>query len=103
MALRTSCLPNPTPTNLLSFLSTYCTVYIVTCKTVLSLADLPRDCQEAKEKLALKKNDVILIDIDGPDGDDEGNLEPFYVHCDVESYHGVAVTQIPHNSKLVEY
>ena len=39
---------------------------------------------------------MVLIDIDGPEGDDEGNLDPFYAHCDVESYGHVAITQIPH-------
>ena len=38
---------------------------------------------------------MILIDPDGVDGDSEGNLDPFYVCCDVENFGPLAVTQIP--------
>ena len=53
-------------------------------------------CQDAKDHYGLQYNDVMLIDLDGPDGDATGNLDPFYVHCDVESYPHAAITQIPH-------
>ena len=65
---------------------------------ILVISDIPKDCQEAKDKFGLEFNDVILIDIDGPDGDSDGNLDPFYAHCDVESQTHVAITQIPNKS-----
>lgn len=43
----------------------------------------------------LSKNQAILIDVDGPDGDGDGNQAPFLVQCDVESYPDTGVTVIP--------
>ena len=42
-------------------------------------------------------NSPLLIDIDGPDGDDDGNVGPFLVFCDVKSFPGIPVTVVPHD------
>ena len=63
----------------------------------LFIQDIPRECNEAKEWYKLKKNGVHLIDPDGPDGDEEGNLAPFFAYCDVESHDYVGITEIPHD------
>ncbi|XP_064597834.1 LOW QUALITY PROTEIN: uncharacterized protein LOC135464334 [Liolophura sinensis] len=57
--------------------------------------DIPKDCDDAMRNYGLSKNRAILIDVDGPDGDSDGNQPPFLVQCDVESYPHTGVTVIP--------
>ena len=69
---------------------------LLTYLTYLNFSDYPSSCQDAKDNYALQYNSVLLIDIDGAEGDEEGNLDPFYVHFDVETHPNQAITSLPH-------
>ena len=58
-------------------------------------ADIPLDCNDAMTNHDVEENRVTLIDIDGPFGSADVNMQPFLVYCDVTSYPHVAVTEIP--------
>ncbi|XP_064594774.1 uncharacterized protein LOC135461554 [Liolophura sinensis] len=57
--------------------------------------DIPLDCDDALRNYGQKRNGPQLIDVDGPDGDEAGNLEPFVADCDMTSYPSTGVTIIP--------
>ncbi|XP_053408175.1 uncharacterized protein LOC123560993 [Mercenaria mercenaria] len=54
--------------------------------------DLPTDCHDAKYNYRIRKNGVVQIDVDGS----EGELEPIWVKCDMETYKHAGVTIIDH-------
>ena len=61
------------------------------------MLDIPADCDEARWHYHVSYSTPVLIDVDGPKGDEAGNLSPFLVQCDMTSYLHVGVTEIPHN------
>ncbi|XP_064643492.1 uncharacterized protein LOC135497618 [Lineus longissimus] len=56
--------------------------------------DIPKDCHEAKFKLGMKTDRILLIDVDGPNG----VTEPVYVNCDMTTYPQTGVTMLPHDN-----
>ena len=71
----------------------------LSCNSVqlLLFADIPTDCDEARWSYKISYDTPVLIDLDGPEGDEGGNLSPFLAQCDMTSYLHVGVTVIPHN------
>ena len=63
----------------------------------LCMAGIPTDCDEARWRYHISYDTPVLIDVDGPDEDEAGNLSPFLAHCDMTSYLHVGVTEIPHD------
>ncbi|XP_041371516.1 uncharacterized protein LOC121385046 [Gigantopelta aegis] len=55
--------------------------------------DLPKNCDEAKRKMGVRKNQPLLIDADGPDKP----LAPFLIYCDVKSYWRFGISVVPNN------
>ncbi|KAK2145704.1 hypothetical protein LSH36_662g04064 [Paralvinella palmiformis] len=61
---------------------------------------IPTDCDEARWRYHISYDTPVLIDVDGPDEDEAGNLSPFLAHCDMTSYLHVGVTEIPHDMDI---
>ena len=67
------------------------------CSGSFSSPGLPKHCEEGKQKYGWTESGEYFIDVDGMDGDDEGNLDPFLVHCNMDDYPNTAVTELPHD------
>ncbi|CAD5119519.1 DgyrCDS8121 [Dimorphilus gyrociliatus] len=79
--------------------SSYAKYFVGPLKCSSVQFDIPKDCDDLKKNYEVEDNGVYLIDPDGPNGDESGNLPPYNVYCDMETYSHVGVTEIPHLKK----